>query len=274
AIGAGARADRGNAVSVGTAGAERQIIYVADATQATDAVNLRQLNAAIAGVGSGGGSTDLTPVAEALGGGASYVAGSGFSGPGYEIDGNTFDNVGDALTYLDGQIGSGAGGGGLTEAEATAIAAAGDTTTLAAANTYTDQQIANIGEIATADVREYADQGDATTLASANAYTDNRFAAWSDSFTQLQRDVDQRFARTDARIDRMGALGSAMAAAAVNTTGLPGRNRVGVGFGAQGGHSAMAVSYQRLVRSNASVSIGGAFSGNERSVSAGAGFSW
>jgi autotransporter adhesin len=72
----------------------------------------------------------------------------------------------------------------------------------------------------------------------------------------------------------MGSMSSAMAAAALNTAGLPGQNRVGVGFGAQNGRTAVAVSYQRLVAPNASVSLGGAFSGGERSVSAGAGFSW
>jgi len=45
ALGAGSVADRANAVSVGSAGHERQITHVADATQATDAVNLRQLQA-------------------------------------------------------------------------------------------------------------------------------------------------------------------------------------------------------------------------------------
>ncbi|MCL7713518.1 ESPR-type extended signal peptide-containing protein [Stenotrophomonas mori] len=45
ALGAGAVADRANAVSVGSSGSERQIVHVADATGATDAVNLRQLQA-------------------------------------------------------------------------------------------------------------------------------------------------------------------------------------------------------------------------------------
>lgn len=138
-------------------------------------------------------------------------------------------------------------------------------------------QLKNVGD--GVDAKDAAnkgqmDAGDAQALATSKTYTDTKFASWSDSFTQFRNDVDQRFARTDARIDRMGALGGAMAAAALNTAGLPGQNRVGVGFGMQGGRSAMAVSYQRLVRPNASVSIGGAFSGNENSVSAGAGFSW
>ncbi|HGM7336628.1 TPA: ESPR-type extended signal peptide-containing protein, partial [Stenotrophomonas maltophilia] len=45
ALGAGSVANRANTVSVGTAGAERQVVNVADGSQATDAVNVRQLQA-------------------------------------------------------------------------------------------------------------------------------------------------------------------------------------------------------------------------------------
>ncbi|TDN62918.1 ESPR-type extended signal peptide-containing protein [Paraburkholderia sp. BL10I2N1] len=57
ALGAGSIAGRTNAVSVGTTTSQRQIINVAEGTAGTDAVNLNQLNAAIAGA-SGGGSPD------------------------------------------------------------------------------------------------------------------------------------------------------------------------------------------------------------------------
>lgn len=45
ALGAGSVANRANTVSVGAAGAERQVVNVADGAQATDAVNVRQLQA-------------------------------------------------------------------------------------------------------------------------------------------------------------------------------------------------------------------------------------
>ncbi len=45
ALGAGSIADRANTVSVGAAGKERQVTNVADGTEATDAVNVRQLEA-------------------------------------------------------------------------------------------------------------------------------------------------------------------------------------------------------------------------------------
>lgn len=48
ALGANSVADRANSVSVGSAGNERQVTNIADASQDMDAVNLRQLNASFA----------------------------------------------------------------------------------------------------------------------------------------------------------------------------------------------------------------------------------
>jgi autotransporter adhesin len=70
AIGAGSVADRANTVSVGSAGNERQITNVAAGTQATDAVNLGQMDSAISGSTQGtvrydtnsDGSTDYNSV--------------------------------------------------------------------------------------------------------------------------------------------------------------------------------------------------------------------
>lgn len=53
AIGSGSVANAANTVSVGNAGAERRITNVAAGTAVTDAVNVGQLNAAIAGVSGG-----------------------------------------------------------------------------------------------------------------------------------------------------------------------------------------------------------------------------
>jgi autotransporter adhesin len=59
ALGAHSVAGRANAISVGATGSERQIINVAAGTQDTDAVNLAQMNTAIANASiSGGGSPD------------------------------------------------------------------------------------------------------------------------------------------------------------------------------------------------------------------------
>ena len=98
---------------------------------------------------------------------------------------------------------------------------------------------------------------------------DDRFKAERD-FTE------GRFQVLDKRLDRMAATSAAYAGMAMNTAGLSGDNRVGAGVGAQNGRTALAVGYQRILgeKKNISVSLGGAFSGSEKSVSGGAGFSW
>ncbi|ALN88197.1 hypothetical protein LC55x_4950 [Lysobacter capsici] len=52
----------------------------------------------------------------------------------------------------------------------------------------------------------------------------------------------------------MGATSGAMSVAAMNTTGLVGANRSGVGLELRRGASAIAVGYQRSVNARASVS--------------------
>lgn len=49
---------------------------------------------------------------------------------------------------------------------------------------------------------------------------------------------------------------------------------MGVGVGFQAGKRALSVGYQRMIRPNASISIGAGFSGSERTTGIGAGFSW
>ena len=75
ALGAGSIANRANTVSVGAAGAERQVVNVADGTQATDAVNVRQLQASQQGTlrydSNTRGETDYNSV----------TLGTGTSGP-------------------------------------------------------------------------------------------------------------------------------------------------------------------------------------------------
>ena len=110
--------------------------------------------------------------------------------------------------------------------------------------------------------------GDAATLSSANAFTTNQLGT-------LQTQVNSEFSIQDRRISKIGAMGTAMSSMAMNTAGLAGENRIGVGGGFQGGQSAFAVGYQRALNSNrASVSIGGAFTNGESSVGVGAGLSW
>ncbi|ONQ14330.1 hypothetical protein A8D95_37515, partial [Burkholderia cenocepacia] len=81
ALGDNALANRANALSIGRAGAERQIINVAAGTQNTDAVNVGQLKG----------------VTSALGGGAGVGADGSVTQPTYSVGGRDYNNVGDAL---------------------------------------------------------------------------------------------------------------------------------------------------------------------------------
>ncbi|RQX79261.1 hypothetical protein DF034_29845 [Burkholderia anthina] len=90
ALGTWSLADRDNSVSVGSSGLERQVTNVAAGTQATDAVNVSQLQ----------------PVVTALGGGATINPTTGaVTGPRYTLaNGGTQTTVGGALGALDGNI--------------------------------------------------------------------------------------------------------------------------------------------------------------------------
>lgn len=105
------------ALSVGSAGNERQITHVAGGTQDTDAVNLRQLRAV------------ADSAASAFGGGAGFDAGGGFTGPNYALRGGIYTTVGAALTALDQQngviAGNNTGGYALASAAGSDAMAAG-----------------------------------------------------------------------------------------------------------------------------------------------------
>ena len=285
AIGYQAVADRDYAVSVGSSTRLGQIIYVADGTQATDAVNLRQLNAAIAGAG---GFADFSSLAAAFGGGANWTGGV-FTGPSYVLGSNSFSNVGDALSFLFQEIGSGGGSQGPAGPEGPQGPAgpAGPTGPAGPAGPTGPQGEPGTGGGGATDTA-YVDAGDASTLVSAqsysdtrstqavstaNAYTDARFAAWNDSFTQYQQQVDMRFANTDKRIDQAGAMGSAMTQMAVNAAnGSSARGRLAVGVGAQGSRGAVSIGYGKRIGDRGSFSVGAAFSSGESTAGAGFGF--
>ncbi|MFL9938487.1 YadA family autotransporter adhesin, partial [Paraburkholderia graminis] len=89
----------GGEVSVGAAGAERRITNLAAGQNPTDAVNVSQLQSEDAKVNQIGTST-----ASSLGGGSTYDTTTGaITNPAYSVGGTTVNNVGDALTNLDGR---------------------------------------------------------------------------------------------------------------------------------------------------------------------------
>ena len=145
----------------------------------------------------------------------------------------------------------------------------GDDATLAAAKAH-----ANAGDAATLTAsKAYTDTTATQTLNSAKAHTDVKFAAWNDTFTQYQQQVDRRFAQTDRRIDQIGAMGSAMTHMAVNAAnGDSAKGRLALGVGAQGGQGAVSIGYGKRIGDRGSFSFGASFSNGESSVGGGFGF--
>jgi autotransporter adhesin len=111
-------------------------------------------------------------------------------------------------------------------------------------------------------------------VATANSYTDSRFSAMADTFDTYKGEIDDRFRRQDRRLDRQGAMNAAMLNMATSAAGIRTENRVGVGVGFQSGESALSIGYQRALSDRATVTLGGAFSGDDKSVGVGAGFGW
>ncbi|NLC61799.1 MAG: hypothetical protein GX761_11035, partial [Gammaproteobacteria bacterium] len=139
-----------------------------------------------------------------------------------------------------------------------------------------DTDAANVGQVnaAAAQSRSYTDTVATQTLSSANAYTDQQFAVWNDNFEAFRGDVERRFHDVDRRLDRQGAMSAAMLNMATSAAGIRTQNRIGVGVGFQSGESALSVGYQRAISERATITFGGAFSGDESSVGIGAGFGW
>ncbi len=313
-----------NVVSVGSASQQRRIVNVAAGVAATDAANVGQLTALGTSL-----NANLGGVAAWLGGGAAYSGGV-FTAPTFAVQGNSYGNVGAALSAIDTQLtaikgradlavyyddaskasltlgggsGSGSGSGGTSGGTQVAGVAdgtaadhavnkgqmdAGDAAAIDAAGNYTDTREGAIRtDMATADAnvlssaKAHADSGDATTLqsarsyadgtasqavAAANSYTDSRFEAVDLQFDGLRREMDDRFTRQDRRIDRMGAMSSAMLNMAVNAAGSQSNGgRVSVGAGFQGSEKALSIGYGRKLGARGSFSLGGAFSGSEKS---------
>jgi len=146
----------------------------------------------------------------------------------------------------------------------------GDMMAVAAAKKYADVR----DDLILAAANKHAAVGDTQTLVASNAYTDQKFAVWNDTFAHYQQQVDLRFDRTDARIDRSGAMQTAMAQMTASAAGVRTVNRMAVGVGAQNGKAALSLGYQRALGDKAALTIGAAFSGNERSAGVGYGFGW
>jgi autotransporter adhesin len=358
ALGAGSRATIANTISVGTVGNERRIVNVAAGTADTDAVNVSQLRDA--GLVDAGGNTlnavaydsedrarvnfagtngtvlanvaagthageainvqQFNSLAATIGGGLSMGSNGLINTPNFAIQGNTYYNVGDALTAingaidgtirdingLDSRVGSLEGGATANvdhtaisasvtrvEAQAAPVAAAVSPTiasdaggaqinNLAAGTAATDAvnkgQLDSATSEAIASAKSYADGGDATTLSSANAYTDSKLGGMvtSQNFDAFRNKVNDQFHAVNTRMDRVGAMGSALAgmagaiAAADHTD-----NRVSAAAGGYKGQGALAVGYAHAIPGNGAVLLGGSIAGGgESTATVGVSIGW
>ncbi|MDH5822432.1 YadA-like family protein [Luteimonas sp. RD2P54] len=194
-------------------------------------------------------------------------------GPGSELAAE-YDDPGRAVMTLGGSQGTRVANVADGEAPGDAVNRgqmdAGDAATLQSANGYTRASAGRTLDSANAYARGTAD----AALRAANEYTDSQLAMIDDRFEGFAADVDARLRGVDQRLDRIAAMSGAMSAAAMNTAGLAGRNRLGVGVGTQGGEDALAMGYQRLLGRRMSVSLSAGFAGGDSTAAAGAGISW
>ncbi|MEF3081994.1 ESPR-type extended signal peptide-containing protein [Luteimonas sp. SMYT11W] len=145
-------------------------------------------------------------------------------------------------------------------------------TNVAAGTQTTDA--ANVGQVraGVTEAKAYADTTATQAVATSKAYTDQRLASWGDQFEVYRGDVERRFSDTERRIDKQGAMSAAMLNMATNAAGTQSpRGRVAVGAGFQSGEQALSIGYAKKVGERASFSLGGAFSGDEKSAGIGFG---
>ena len=203
------------------------------------------------------------PVATAAGELAAATSGTGTAlGEAALASGVGSAAIGDhALAHADGSVALGSGSV-ADRVNSVSVGSAGN-----------ERQLTNVAE-GTADTdavnKAQLDRG----VASANRYTDSTMSSLNDSFEGLKRDVDGRLRTMDRRIDRQGAMSAAMLNMATSAAGVHTDNRVGVGVGFQGGESALSLGYQRAISERATLTLGGAVSGDDASVGFGAGFGW
>ena len=297
ALGEGALADRAGTVSVGAAqswtdrggvthaATTRQIVNVAAGTQDTDAVNLGQMNTAIAAAFGGGTMAGAAFNSFAIGSGSSAtrmntvaVGSTGAERQITHVAAGTQDTDAVNLGQLREYFANSGGATAALYAASSAIATPrADALSPQApqANTVDATQLDARARDAVATANRHADTVSQQQLQRANAYTDQQLRAFNAQIDEFQANVDRQLDQQDRRIDRQGAMNAAMAQMAINTAGLRTDNRVGMGIGGAGGEAAMSVGYQRALSDRATFSFGGAFSeGGEGSVGAGVGFGW
>jgi trimeric autotransporter adhesin len=277
-------------------GIAQRISNVAAGIAPSDAVNLTQLDAAIAQVsGSGSGSGNLSALVSSLGGGATYTSGV-FIAPSYAIQGTTYSNVGAALsavnsnlTTLNGDVSAlkssvvgstststitTTNSGGQAVTTSTPIvtlggqASNGPVELRNVAEGQSSNDAANVEQVdvAVKEAESYADTAVSNAVASANNYTNAMVSSLSDQF-------NQKFTQLNRKLDQECAMGSAMSSMIGAAAGASEYGRVAAGAGlCSGGNGAVAVGYATQVGDNAHLNLGASFSGGQGSIGVGVGW--
>jgi autotransporter adhesin len=273
ALGQGSLADRDNSVSVGSAGAERQITNVAAGTAATDAVNLAQLDAVAGGAAAAQATADtaLTTAATAqatadtaLANGAYFRANS--TGPGPQATGADSIAVGpSSVASGDSSI---AIGNGANAAHAGSVAIGpGATTTRAgqvalgsSGSTYT---LAGISSEASRAAQEGATRLVTTDLAGNLATLDFDVGLLSGIGGRVGA-LENGLAALDAEIDRgmRRAEGGIAAAMALGGTVMPPDTTFAVSFNLATYRGEQGFSAAAVARVTDNIWVSGGFAGS------------
>ncbi|WP_417924864.1 YadA-like family protein [Collimonas pratensis] len=229
-------------------------------------------------------------VAQMLGGGA-MMGPTGFVGPVFGVQGGSYHNVGDALGALDGALDSlgnrvsnlESGAPETASAHKPTAKMARDVAPPAVAPAADPGAVPDSGkEIVTQDqldeVKDYADAGNKQTLSGANQYTDKKVAnmVTQSDFNDFKGSVDQRFDMVHKKINRVGAMASAMAGmAGAIAAAPPNENRVSAALGGYGGQTALSLGYARRISNSGALLVGASVaSGGESSGTVGVSFGW
>ncbi|HWT35566.1 MAG TPA: YadA-like family protein, partial [Paraburkholderia sp.] len=277
ALGSGSVADRANTVSVGSAGNERQITNVAAATEATDAVNFAQMNAAIAKVQNVAAGSDpmLTIDGDRSTEAASVAAGKhGVAmGAGANASGNQAMATGyHAQSSGDSSIAMGAN----SKATADHAVALGDGAVADRANTVSVGSAGNERQIA--NVAAGTQTTDAVNVGQLN---DSIAAAVGDlpAGTTAKQYTDQQINMVQQGVNSVARNAYSGIAAATALTMIPDVDQgktiaVGVGAGSYHGYAASALGASARITQNIKVKVGAGISAQGTTLGVGASYQW
>ncbi|QAU25234.1 hypothetical protein EO087_15575 [Dyella sp. M7H15-1] len=229
---------------------------------------------------SGSNSTAVGNDASAAGDNSTAIGNAALAaGSNSTANGSNAQAIGDNST-AHGANAVASGNGSIAVGEG--ALASGETSTAlgASANASGNNAVAlGAGSVAdrdnTVSVGSVGNERQVTNVAAGTERTDA--ANWGqvqDAVSGVQDWANQRFNQLDRRVNRIGAMSAAYGQMAFSAQGLQTANKVGVGVGAQGGQSAIAVGYSRQLKPNLNVSFGGSATGSDVSVGAGMSLGW